>query len=230
MSSIIRFQIIEIIGILIYCAGLIFPNYFRFRASKLIKLQKTQSLNEYKQKNEDLPTNTNNLIPTINLEKIRMVLLYIFWVVSILVLLQNTGLFVIFPAVLFFNEISTEFNIVIQSIAFVFLCIGTTISYYAGKGLQKDFLFPDQPVRDDWSLCTNGIYRKIRHPFYSFMNIGAIAFPLLLTFLLLLILAPFIIYIQYKIATAEEHLMEIHFQNDFIGYKKTSRMFLFYIF
>jgi protein-S-isoprenylcysteine O-methyltransferase Ste14 len=210
----LNFQIMVVIGIIIYILGLFFPNYFRIAATKKeIKKSPTESTSSIASK-----------IPTVKLEKVRFIVLIILWGFALGVVFEILNWFSFLPSFLFFLPPSTFPNI-LTWISLISLLIGSSMSFLAGLALKKDFLFPDEPVRDDWVLCTSGIYKKIRHPFYTFVGIGCIVIPILLGFWPLLILAPFLIFIQYKIALAEEKLMTRHFGEKFIQYKKNSRMF-----
>ncbi len=216
MQSPIEFQVIVLVGVIIHVLSLIAPNYLRFQAAKtnpkppssLVTVQPEEAL-----------------IPAEKIERVRMKFLLCFWMIAVIVVLEILNVYSILP-VAFFMLPSQTLPVWITWVALFLLIIATTMSFFAGLALRKDFLFPDEAVRADWSLCTTGIYSKIRHPFYSAMNLSVVAIPLLLAFWPLLILAPFIILTQYKIARAEEALMAKHFGEKFKAYKHATRMFL----
>ncbi len=216
MQMPVEFQVVVLIGIAVHLLSLIFPNYLRFQAAKNNpKPSRVQATGQ----SEEV------LIPAKRIEAVRMKFLLSLWIISIVVVLEILNVFSILPVVLFLYPAPALPNWLVW-VALLLLIIATSMSFFAGLSLRKDFLFPDEAVRADWTLCTTGIYSKIRHPFYSAMNLSVVGIPLLLTFWPLLLWAPFIILIQYKIARAEEALMAKHFGEKFLTYKKATRMFL----
>lgn len=204
--------------------GLFLPNYYRMRASP----KKPQSvpavlISPASAVSPESDTNPPQ-IPTRNLEKLRMAFLIPFWLGSLLLLLNVLGTFSIFPSFCFIFASESLPNF-FSYIALLVVFVSMLMANASGRALREHFLFPDQPVRPDWQLCTTGIYGKIRHPFYSFLNLNVIAFPLVVGFWPLLLLAPGILYFQYRIARAEENLMLQRFGDVFREYQQRTRMF-----
>ncbi|MHA1283076.1 MAG: methyltransferase family protein [Promethearchaeota archaeon] len=214
------YKILVIIGAIIYISGFILPNLF-----KLKSLRESGKYEQNIKSNKDTENNKQkNLIPAKRLGQIRGIAEGLFWILDLLVLIHVLEILFIFDQALFIFAPKDLPNI-LTFITLGILTIGTTMSAFAGKALKEHFIFPEKKVRDDWELCTVGIYAKIRHPFYSFMILAYIAVPLLLAFYPLFFFTPLLAFIQYKTAKAEEKAMEKYFGEKFREYKNSTRMF-----
>jgi protein-S-isoprenylcysteine O-methyltransferase Ste14 len=104
--------------------------------------------------------------------------------------------------------------------------IGVALVISGWKQIHKDYWSKEE---GQGKLVTNGIYKYIRHPQYTgffMITFGMMSewatLPLIILYSLLLVL-------YYKLAKKEEADIEKEFGNDYIEYKKRTKMFIPYI-
>ena len=104
--------------------------------------------------------------------------------------------------------------------------IGVALVISGWKQIHKDYWSKEE---GQGKLVTNGIYKYIRHPQYTgffMITFGMMSewatLPLIILYSLLLVL-------YYKLAKKEEADVEKEFGNEYIEYRKRTKMFIPYI-
>ena len=120
-------------------------------------------------------------------------------------------------------------NPYLLAIGLAMLIVGTVIRSVAMATLKKNFSGLLR-LRDDHTLVTKGIYRRIRHPAYLGAILIFLSFPIIipsiLGFIVMFLLVP---YLLHRI-TLEERMMVSRFGTEYDDYRKRSKRLIPFVY
>ncbi len=120
-------------------------------------------------------------------------------------------------------------HFMLQLIGFVFVLIGTSISFSARKTLGVNWAHAyEYQVKKEQELVTRGIYSLIRHPIYTGLCLAFIGGELVAQSYLTLVGVVLLIG-GYWQARQEEKILVKHFGDAYKTYMKRTKMFLPYL-
>jgi len=137
--------------------------------------------------------------------------------------------FVVFVQLLGVNILQFSNNNILALLGFILSIIGVVISISARKEIAANWTGPhNYQIKKNHSLITSGIYQYIRHPIYLGMGIDFIGVELLVQSYLIF-LAPLGALLIFYWAKREEALLTKYFKEDYVDYKRRTKMFLPFI-
>jgi len=113
-------------------------------------------------------------------------------------------------------------------VGLVLLFVGLTFAVWARVCLGRNWGSP-MTKKDEPELVTSGPYRLVRHPIYSGILVAGVGTAVALSWKWLIVTALAAIYFVYS-ATVEEQNLAKQFPDRYPAYKRSTKMFLPFIF
>jgi protein-S-isoprenylcysteine O-methyltransferase Ste14 len=116
----------------------------------------------------------------------------------------------------------------LQGIGLAIFLSGLALAIWARRYIGRNWGMP-MSEKENPELVTTGPYRRIRHPIYAGIDVALIGTAVAISWYWLIIAAVVAAYFTYS-AVMEERYMTAEFPDTYPGYRRSTKMFLPFIF